>query len=87
MRLSLHFLSKDSRMLHEIDIQPHYHSYERKNQAVFLFAAAYFKQSVYSINGVHAVFFHLFNQVFDAAGTVEHGILRVDVQVGESCSH
>ncbi len=34
-------------------------------------------------HGVHAVFFGLLNQVADADGTVEHGILRVDVQVGE----
>jgi len=34
-------------------------------------------------NGVHAVFFRLFNQVADADGTVEHGILRVDVEVSE----
>jgi hypothetical protein len=32
--------------------------------------------------GVHAVFFRLLDQVADADGTVEHRILRVDVQVG-----
>ena len=38
-------------------------------------------------HGVHAVFFGLFNQVANADGTVEHGILRVDVQVGEALRH
>ncbi len=34
-------------------------------------------------HGVHAVFFRFLNQVADADGTIEHGILRVDVQMGE----
>lgn len=51
---------------------------ERKNQAVFLFAAACFKQSACAVNSVHAVFFRLFNQVADADGTVDHGMLRVE---------
>ena len=56
---------------------------EWKNQVVFLFAAACSKRSICAINGVHVIFFRLFNHVADADGTVEHGILRVDVQVGE----
>ena len=58
--------------------------YEWKNQAVFLFAAACSKRQITcAANSVHTVFFGRFNQVADADGTVEHGILRVDVQVGE----
>ncbi|CAK8715510.1 hypothetical protein LDFHOB_04825 [Candidatus Electronema aureum] len=38
-------------------------------------------------HGVHAVFFGLLNQVADADGTVEHGVLRVDVEVGEGLRH
>jgi hypothetical protein len=34
-------------------------------------------------HGVHAVFFGFLNQVANADGTVEHRILRVDVQVDE----
>uniref|UniRef100_UPI004056561B hypothetical protein n=1 Tax=Candidatus Electronema sp. TaxID=2698783 RepID=UPI004056561B len=42
---------------------------ERKNQAVFLFAAACSKRITCAANSVHAVFFGLLNQVADADGT------------------
>jgi hypothetical protein len=38
-------------------------------------------------HGVHAVFFGFLNQVIDADRTIEHGILGVDVQVGEGLRH
>ena len=57
-------------------------------QASFLGLGVEFQRAVHGPvirdrHGVHAVFFRLLNQVADADRAVEHGILRVNVQVGE----